>query len=471
MKVALTTGAYQARSIIANAQRCVNLFPERNPGDSPFPTTHYCTPGTVLIGTAPESVFRGLYAASNGKLYGAIGQSLYLIGSDWSFTKLGTLKSSGSQVSMADNSVTLLVVDGSVNGYTVDLISDAFSYVSDPAFYGADRVDMVDGFFVLNRPGTNQWYASNPFAVTFNALDFAGKTGASDPLVTLAVARRYIFLLGTLTTEIWYDAGNQDFTFGRMPGAFIQHGCGAKNSVASMDGSIYWLAQEPQGHAMILRIDGFEAKRVSTHAIENEFQNYSRIDDAIGYTFQQGGHFFYALIFPTADKTWVYDLSTDQWHEWLWLDGDGAFHRHRGNCFAFWNNTWIVGDWQNGNLYSLDTESFTDNGTPISRVRSFPHLINNGYRVMYREFVADMEVGNGDGSGSEPQVWLRWSDTKGASWGNAILGGIGNTGQYLRSIQFQRLGMARDRVFELAWSANCKTALNGAFIDAIPANQ
>lgn len=52
MRIPLLGGAYQAKSIIANAQRCVNLYPEANPGSSQpqSPATHYPTPGLVKIG-------------------------------------------------------------------------------------------------------------------------------------------------------------------------------------------------------------------------------------------------------------------------------------------------------------------------------------------------------------------------------------------------------------------------------------
>jgi hypothetical protein len=51
-RVPLLGGAYQAKSIIANAQRCVNLYPEANPSSSQpqSPSTHYPTPGLVKIG-------------------------------------------------------------------------------------------------------------------------------------------------------------------------------------------------------------------------------------------------------------------------------------------------------------------------------------------------------------------------------------------------------------------------------------
>ena len=64
---------------------------------------------------------------------------------------------------------------------------------------------------------------------------------------------------------------------------------------------------------------------------------------------------------------------------------------------------------------------------------------------------------------------LRWSDTRGRTWGNPILLSIGVRGEYALSVQAQRLGMARDRVFELSWSIPARTALTGAFIEATKA--
>ncbi|MFC4275564.1 packaged DNA stabilization protein [Achromobacter aloeverae] len=470
MKVPLISGAYQAKSIIANAQRCVNLYVEKNPQDAPFPTTHYQTPGLVKIAESSDFGWRGLYFASNGTLYGVCGQTFYAIGSDWSLTQLGSVSSIDSMVYMADNGTTLLAVDGTEQGYTVTLADNTFGSVTDLGFYGGTTIQYADGFFILNRPGTTQFYISLAFQATFDATDFAGKTGFADKLLTLAVTRLYIFLLGQWTTEVWVNSGNATFPYQRMPGTFIQHGCAAVDSVAQMDGAIYWLAQSPQGKCMVVHTEQYEAVRISTHAIENEIQSYPRIDDARGYTFQLEGHFQYVLTFPSAQKTWVYDLSTKEWHEWLWLDEQGVFKRHRSNCFAYAYGTPVVGDWENGKLYRLDMDAMTDDGAPISRLRSFPHMVDDGNRVAYREFIADFQVGEG-ADFEEVPVFLRWSDTRGASWGNHIRESFGLEGDYLKSLQFQRLGMARDRVFELSWSAPVKTALNGAYVQPVAVNQ
>ena len=62
-------------------------------------------------------------------------------------------------------------------------------------------------------------------------------------------------------------------------------------------------------------------------------------------------------------------------------------------------------------------------------------------------------------------IWLDWSDDRGHSYGNPVGQPIGAAGAYLTSVQWQRLGYARDRVFRLTWSVPTATALQGAFVE------
>lgn len=474
MKAPLTTGSYTSRSVVASAQRCVNLYGERNPKDSVFPYTYYPTPGLTRLATAAPTFglgWRALWTASNGTAYGVCGSSVYAISEEWALTLLGEIGSESGYVCMTDNGTYLLIVDGSANGWTVKLSDNAFAMIADSAFLGGNRVDYGDGFIVLNRPRTQQWYVSLANEINFDATDFASKSGFSDKLVGSIVSKRYVYLLGEITSEVWFNSGAAAFPYERLPGVFMQYGCAAVGSIAQMDGNVYWLAQSKEGVAYICRSEQFNAVQISTFALNNELATYSDLSDAIGFTYEIQGHFFYVLTFPTADKTWQYDLSTGEWNELAWIDENGAFHRHRANCYASAYGQPIVGDWENGNLYLWDINAYTDNGDPISRLRSFMHGANDdSARLRYREFIASMEVGNGAGNVEVP-VFLRWSDTAGKSWGNAIRSSLGLEGEYLTSIQFQRLGMARDRVFELSWSAPVKTALLGAFVEVEASNQ
>jgi hypothetical protein len=468
MRVPLTTGAYQTRSVIAEAQRSVNLYAEQNPQDAPCPFTYYPTPGLTLVSTPPVSgESRGIYTASNGNRYEVIGQSVFFVNSSNVYTQLGVLSSLTGPVSMVDNGTDVFIVDGTPAGFTINLSSNVMTLCTDPAFYGADKVDLVDGYFLFNRPGTNQFYISLFNGITFDPLDIASKSTYSDNLVTLAVMHREVWLFGALTTEVWYNTGATDFTFGRMPGVFIEHGCAAKYSVAKIDLALFWLGKDLQGQAVVFAGRNYMAERISTHCIEQALAGYSRIDDAIGFSYQQGGHAFYVLTFPTANATWCFDVVTGQWHQRAYLEADGTLSRHRMNCHSFNNGRNLVGDWQTGAVYMLDPNAYTDNGATIECIRAFPHILGaDGNRVLFRQFIADMEVGNGlPDDSAAPEIRLRWSDDRGRSWGNYIQGSLGKVGEYLTSVQYQRLGYARDRVFELSWSAPVRTALNGAWVD------
>jgi len=480
-KVALVTGAYQTKSVIAGAQRCINLFMEKNPETSVFPFTHYPTPGLTLLATAPlGGVWRGLYSTTNNTLYGVCGSNVYVINSNFGIQNLGTIQTSTGQVSMVDNGQYVFLVDGTLNsstnygGYTINMATNTLAPIDNSAggdqggFYGSNQVNYVDGFFVFNRPNTNQWYISLDNSIQIDPVDYASKSGFSDNIVGIGIARRYIYLFGEVTTEVWFNSGNAVFPFQEMPGSFIQYGCAATNSIAQMDGECYWVAKSPQGQAYICRTQNFSAIQISTFAIDQELQTYSTLSDAIGYTYEINGHFFYVVTFPTANKTWMYDLSNQQWSEWSTTDSDGNLNRHLSNCFAFWNNLLVVGDYKSGNLYVLDQNNYTDNGTPITRVRGFYHQEDDmSDRVRYKQFIAEMESGNGN-KNQPVNVYLRWSDNRGQSYGNPVGQTMGSEGRYLTSISWWRLGMARDRVFELSWSEPVKTALSGAFIDAEP---
>lgn len=493
----LKLGAYSARSIIAEAQRCVNLYTEPNPEDAEAPTTHYPTPGLTVLASGGGMGGRGAYTASNGVLYIVKGTGVYRVTQGWDLVQLGTIPERNTPVGMVDDDTQVWLVDGTPVGYTIDLVTDNFQPIADPTYDGADTAQFLDGYVIFNRPNSQQFYCTNLNSTAFDPLFFASKTGAQDLLASLIVVHREIWLVGTsISTEVWYDAGASLFPFQIFPGVFQQHGTPAKYSLATHDMSVFFLAQSEQGKAYVVEGVNYKLSRISTFAIENELRTYNTLSDAIGFCYKQAGHVFYVLTFPSANKTWVFDKTAGQWHERVYIDNDGQENRWRGMCYALAYGTDVTLDWQTGDLLKIDLDNYTDAGQPIVRRRGFPHLVNDGKRVHYASFIADMECGeynpfvgplalassslycstsalasSAPFSNADPFVSLRWSDDRGRTWGNPVQQTIGAQGEYLTQPQWNRLGMARDRVFELFWSVPVKTALNGAFVESQPFGQ
>jgi len=517
----LQGGAYQSRSLIAAAQRCLNLYTEATPQSTsePFSATHYCTPGLTFVGDAQQERCRGLYTTFDGTLYAVYNQKVYRIDDQHQFHLLGTFQPSApsdatardTPVSMCDNGQVLLIADGSVDGWFVDLSQPAASQTLtridrnlNQGWQGSDFVTYQDTFFIMNAPGTAQFYISlsnisaqnlsaafgvftatisaagsgyqandtltltgtgggqitvntvdtsgvitgygvtnsgalstqpaNPVPVTggsgtgatfnltytdnigaFDGLDFAAMAAQANKLVCAVSVARNLWLIGSNSFEIWQNTGGDGTIAGSFPfsvyaEAYGNWGAAAKYSVANIVNQVYWLSQDKFGHGIIMRGESLGSKRISTHAIEFQISQYDRIDDAIGMRYQQQGHIFYLLTFPSANAsrgaTWVYDITTGEWAERAYIDNNGLEYRHLANAMSMAYGEVFVGDWRNGYLYTFDLDNYTDNAQPIKRLRSFPHQIDleASRRIMYNQLIAQMQVGSAAQSGTGTNV-------------------------------------------------------------------
>ena len=218
---------------------------------------------------------------------------------------------------------------------------------------------------------------------------------------------------------------------------------------------------------MVVRSAGYQAQRISTHAIELAIQGYSRIDDAVGFSYQSEGHEFYVLTFPTGNATWVYDAGTQLWHERLWRDPVAAtLNRHRAQSVMAFAGRIIVGDWENPYLYEWDLDTYTDDGGILPAIRQVPHQASeNNIWQFFHKLWLDMETGiglNGAVQGSDPQVSLCWSNDGGHTFGTEVWASAGKIGEYKRRVNWRRLGRSRDRVFRVLMTDPVKRCWIGA---------
>lgn len=468
--------SYQAPAIYQDAEECVNWYVEfdKNKG-AKTPTALLGCPGLDLAVVAGVGPMRGVWGLPGGtQAIWASGSAVYLMtvatpATSSSFPtykvkRVGSLATNSGPVVIRDGGASgfTWLVDGK-NGYLYNNSLQTLAQITDPGFLGANRVCFIDGWMVFNQPGTQIFYTNFPQYGTlpFNASYFALKDGATDNLVTLYENKEELWLPGEDTTEIWYDAGGQYFPFQRLVSTMIQVGCAAPHSIArfATEGQegLIWLGKSERGQSVVVRTQGFSAVTVSTPAISDLIATFPIVSDAVGYVYQEDGHEFYMLSFPSADITVCYDGTTDSWHKRLSYDPiGGRFHRHRSNCHVLFQGQHLVGDFQNGNIYVMSRKVFTDNGQPLVAWRRSPHVWDGGSRrrLRYRELQLDFRMGVGlpTGQGSVPRVALKWSDDSGEHYGNDRLLDIGSIGDRTTRCVTRRLGcseLGHSRVFDV----------------------
>lgn len=468
----------------------INLYAEGNPENAAFPVSLYNTPGLVQVAdlSAYGSSVRGLYVTTiNPGLYCVVGQYfLELIPpttGNWSAVERGVLGSNNGQlVSMADNGGALFIVDGSANGWIYDLNASTFAPVNDSTglFTGSTRVDYVDTYFIFNSPGTTTFYCSLSNSTAFDANYWADKVGFSDILIACACPHDTIWLIGQESSEVWYNSGGQAFPFQRMPNTVLQYGCCAPRSIIVADNAVFFLSQDRWGSVQFMRGEGYVAKRVSTFAVEEQWMTYPTVGDCYAMSYADAGHHFLLLTFPSANPavpggvTWTLDFTTGFWHQRM--TGDPRLGTQQAwpvSCLVYFNpyylnqfgqRNWIVAGGSKSAAIYLVQRVWTDNGTPIYRERTFPRVINDQKRVSHDQFVCSMMTAP---PGLNPdQVSLVWSDDGGQTWGTPLVQTVNGAtnGQY----SWRRLGLSRDRVYRLSWTAQGETALQGAWVEASP---
>jgi len=388
---------------------------------------------------------------------------------------------------------TLSVASTVAVGVTMYAINFSVLPSTDGAFSGGNTCDIVDNYFVYDRPNSQQWGASNLLSPISANTSYSSKDGAPDNLVALIVDHREVYLMGEASSEVWVDVGAVPFPFQRIPGTSTQHGVASKFSLARLGNSFAYVSRNNRGQAQIMQMNGYMPTRISNHAVENSITN-KYIDDAIAWTYQLEGHEVYVVSFPTLELTWAYDSTTAMWHKWLYTNSDGSYSRHRGNCCAVFQGMVLIGDYSNGSIYELDKQNYTDNGQNVRRLRRAPHLVADLQRQYFDELQIQFQPGvgttgltvglttniylnspyiiypdatftiapfdtyiigiqaavNNTTTTTYPQAMLRWSNDGGSTWSKEYWVTIGQLGKYKNRAIWRRLGMARDRVFEVS---------------------
>jgi hypothetical protein len=349
-----------------------------------------------------------------------------------------------------------------------------------------------DTYFIVFVPNSRQINISAiQDGTTWSGIDFAIKEGYPDNIAAIIVDHRQLWLFGDQdASEIWNDTGNAGFPFQRNASGFIQYACFAPNTPSRLNNGIAWIGGTvSRGAPIAWFASAFEPVRISNHAVETEWSSYTTYQDAIAFPYIEAGHHFWVIHFPTADKTWAYDATASGqagiaiWHERTFSTGAypaNVSHRQLQSTHAYLafqgavnflgGQTYpahYVGD-ATANppvIYNQGEVFLNDYGSPIVRIRTFPHLGTENLWTYFEGFELLASVKSG-----VINPWIDYSHDGGMTYVNpqqltSFNAALPNPN--LTRMRLRRMGRSRDRVFrETIVDLNADFAIVDAFYDA-----
>lgn len=445
-----TTGpSYKSRSKPLSSQQTKNWYQQFNDGGKdqyvlmPFP-------GLKVIGNA-AGIDRGFNRMAE-ILYQVKGNTLYEIDRFGTHTVRGAIPGTGRAI-MANDGINLFIVtDLRVFQYSTDSL--AVTEVTDPEITGAQSVDFINNQFLYTKKKfTTVSDVGNGAAAS--GLNIVGEETLPDDLVRDFVFEEIIYRCGVRSVVGWFNSGVGSPPIEKLQGRIFNVGLAAINSIAETDEAFYWLGDDNA----IYRASGGNKQRISTDAISNEIQSYSRVDDALGYTFTFEGQTFYAISFPTGNRTFVISesLGDDGWFEISSGTNDGVY---QGTSFISAYDKIIVADKSNGNVYELDLNAYQNNGEVLQRTRVTQTvdatLIGGSKkdRIGMSTLTIEMETGVGviEGQGDNPRIMIEYSDDGGRTFSSGTWARVGRLGEFVLLVEFDNLGTFYSRIFRFSTS-------------------
>jgi hypothetical protein len=395
-----------------------------------------------------------------GVLYVVAGTSVYTVTAAGVVTSIGAIATTGPvymrRNRRATNPDITIVSDGLMYNYRTSL-----NQVTDVDLLAPLSLAYLDGYMVTASTLGKWQIGAIDDASAFDALDVTRAESDPDEIVLVHEYGDTIVTFGEVSTEFWDNTGAADFPFERLDTK--NYGCGAKNSVAMVGQTLFFIAHD----RTVCRLAGYDAERVSNHAVERAIESISDRDTITATSWVKGGHQFYVI--TSSDWTWGYDTLTGTWHE---RKSHGRENWRISKVVDF-DGRLIAGDADSGILYEMSDTFGDEAGEPLivtvipPAIHSFPN------QLTFNAAYVDVESGVGSNADSTqtqdvtPEIALSWSDDGGVTFGAPRMLSLGQDGQRVKKVRTFRLGTCGEegRVFKLSTSAKVSRALYGMRVD------
>lgn len=454
VNIPVNGGFYESYSLPLSAQECDNWYVSPVETQAMVPEALFGTPGLRQIVASPVdedivSFNRGSHVKSEIP-YFVNGNTLYrldltLTTSDqeiFELVALGEIEGDGA-VSMADNGSQLFILNPGGKGYIYNENDPTpLQEITDPDFLAngdPQYVVFLDGYFVLSTNTKKFIISSLNDGLSYNALDFGTAEADPDIIVRPIVYRNQLFIIGSLTTEVFRNVGGSGFPFQRAQGYIFDKGSSSPFSVTNSDNSFFMIGAGENETASVWLFSGNSYTKIATPAIDTLLATLTEreISLAFGWSYSEGGSTFLAI--NVSDFTLVYDLSSNKWHRRSSIIDDQK-SRLRVNSLVSAYSRVIVGDRTDGRIGILDRNTFLEYGSPIRRVVSSPNFSVNLANTKVSMVEATVESGVGNDNVVDPKMVFDYSDDGGKTYVYPRTRSMGKIGEYSRRVIWRRNG-------------------------------
>jgi len=444
-------GFYVSQSTPLLDKRVVNSYPVIPQADALSKRALLRTPGIKQFADLGFGTSRGAIKFSDGTPYRVIGNSLISTNSLGVITNHGAITGT-SDISIDSNGINIAIQDPNGDSYFFTPSTNVLELNSNSVFLSFDQARTVtfkDGFYVYT---TDTIFFSSSLKTdndgkNFNALDFADAEISPDRLVAGHNNHNQLYILGETTIEVYQTIITAGFPFQRIPGALIQKGCAARNSVVDFDNSFLFIGGDVGEQPAIWRAVGSNAQKISTSSIDQLMQKNTveEIANARAFTYAQNGDYF--AVFTIGNNTFVYDATTSA------LSGKPEWHERQtgitnGNGFQVWRGIHgikafgkiLIGDDRSGQIGELDFDTKTEYNEKVERFFTTKPFISSGEAIFSHEIELLMQTGVGDSVTPDPKIRMDYSDNEGRTFVNEIAKPMGKVGEFKTRVRWVRLG-------------------------------
>lgn len=477
----LPMGSTPAKNGFAGQARLTNCYVESiDQGAATFSVI--ASDGLATLVTFPAGgAIRAIHTLPDLTMLVAAGRVLYSVDIAGTATMIGGIPSDGL-VTMARNREAdprvAICCDGTLYFWQSGTVTKMTEF---PDGFSPIAVTHLNGYFVFITAGGNVFH-SEVDSATIPALAYDNASSNPDRGIMIWARGPDLCVGGEKTIEFERDVGGDPYAFSFTTSAPV--GVLAAATVATV-GETSMFA----GHDNTVRLlDGYSPVIVSTPEISRWIESEEKAD-LQATAWAAHGHIFYSL--SGADETWVYDITTKQWH-CRESHGEG---RWRVSCVEMRDRTHVAGDYESATIYQMSQQYKSENGTPlVMRIESVP-IADYPYKITHRALHLDMMRGVGivtadevpmtaddgeplladdgepllvdvdpDPADLDPVVMVTRSDN-GGPFGGERTRPLGRVGQSGKKVSIHGLGMSENRTYRIAVPAAVERMMIGAKLD------